>query len=691
MINQSPFLLLDWRIEPDLNRIIKGSRVKKLEPQVMNVLLFLSRHQGHVVTKEQLAQKVWTDLVITENVITRAISNLRKALEDEPTAPRYIETISKSGYRLLPEVRPAEPSSAGNRITIRLKRRPVIIVTAVIVFMALGAFAIRQTFIPQTVQNAYHPRALANMSNSEYWPAISPDGRFVAYSWKGPRDNNWDIYARLIGTETRLRITNNKATDLRPKWSHDGNFVYFLRYENGGSTIYKQSVLGGQEVRITSSPQGSSGDFDVSPDGRWISFNERNDPSSALRITLIGLETGEVKYLSNPINGQNGDIHPRFSPAGKQVAFIREKNPAAMYLFIHDLFSGETRQVSFDPVSINGFDWSKEGKSLVYSCNRSGLYKLWELNTETAQSTVIKAGDDQMVMPRVAATGRIVYAKMNDNVNLWEYDIRKKVAKTWYASNDLDLNLTYSPNDLIASFTKPSEGKFQIWTASNEGEDLKPITQFFGKYLSAPRWSADGEDLFFRGIVGDQSDIFKVNAHGGIPENLTNTSDLDEKTPFISENGSLYYSRFTEGDWGVWEQDLEGESQELISGLNAFAPQLHPDGSKLYFARKDTLGIWSYHLTEEVTTLVVDSFHPMYWGAFTVNSQGLYYFNARNRQFELHDLKTGENTPIFKPTGRIPRMGITLSVSTDQNRLYYSQIDHHDADIMLLEEDNSSL
>lgn len=683
-MSQTHFYLKEWKVEPAINLISRGPIKKKIEPQVMNVLLVLVEHQGEVVSKDFLAKTVWKEVVITENVITRAISSLRKALEDIPGQPIFIETISKSGYRLMVEALRKDNAPGTGSFTIRVKRKPVLWTGSIAIIIALGAFAIRQTLLPQAIQNEYHPHALANMSNAEYWPAISPDGRFVAYAWKGKKDNNWDIYAKLIGTETVLRITDENTTELRPRWSHDGNFIYYIRYEKGSSTIYKKPVTGGQEIRITEAPSFSFGDFDISPDEEWMSFNARPTKDQPLGIKLINLKTGSTQTLTSPTLDFNGDIHPRFSPDGKQLAFIRERNPASMFLFTYDLQIQLLEQVSTDPISINGFDWTNKGQSLVYASDLSGMYKLWELNLETGESIVVKAGDDQLVMPRVAATGRIVYARMTDDVNLWQMDLSAQVATPWLNSNDLELNGSYAPNRDQVCFTKIHDGSYQLWVSDINGEAAVPITRFEGQYLTAPGWSSDGQWIYFQGFQNGQSDIFRVNAQGGIPENLT-SSDSDEHTPYLSHTGNLYFSEKNAGIWRILKMDKDGQtSQEIVN--NAYAPQLDSDENKLFFVKKDTVGLWQMDLSSEEISLLLPYFHPMFWGAYSVSDQGIYHLNAKDKQFEFYDFKTEQSTLIYTPLKRIPRLGNTLSISANGDRLLFSQIDRHDSDIMLLEE-----
>jgi DNA-binding winged helix-turn-helix (wHTH) protein len=64
----------------------------------------LAEHANETVSKEELIRTVWGDAFVTDDVLTRCISELRKALDDDSKQPRVIETIPKRGYRILLEV-----------------------------------------------------------------------------------------------------------------------------------------------------------------------------------------------------------------------------------------------------------------------------------------------------------------------------------------------------------------------------------------------------------------------------------------------------------------------------------------------------------------------------------------------------------------------------------------------------------
>ena len=101
---QSGFRLGDWKVYPQENLLKGPDRECVLEPKVMDVLVLLACRQGDVVSRQQLLDAVWTDVVVGDEVVSRAISVLRTELGDDHTNSRYVKTISKRGYRLIADV-----------------------------------------------------------------------------------------------------------------------------------------------------------------------------------------------------------------------------------------------------------------------------------------------------------------------------------------------------------------------------------------------------------------------------------------------------------------------------------------------------------------------------------------------------------------------------------------------------------
>jgi adenylate cyclase len=108
----------EWLIEPDLNRMTRADRQVVLEPKAIEVLLFLVKHAGDVLSKKEIIKTVWSDTFVSDGVLTYCISELRKAFGDDAKNPQIIQTIPRRGYRLIAQVTetysatPSQPSIA---------------------------------------------------------------------------------------------------------------------------------------------------------------------------------------------------------------------------------------------------------------------------------------------------------------------------------------------------------------------------------------------------------------------------------------------------------------------------------------------------------------------------------------------------------------------------------------------------
>ena len=108
LTSTSPFFIADKLIEPASNSIICAGNTTRVEPKAMQVLALLAANVGQVVTREELEDTVWANVIVGPDALTNSIIKLRKALGDQPKNARFIETIPKTGYRLIAEVREAQ-------------------------------------------------------------------------------------------------------------------------------------------------------------------------------------------------------------------------------------------------------------------------------------------------------------------------------------------------------------------------------------------------------------------------------------------------------------------------------------------------------------------------------------------------------------------------------------------------------
>ncbi|MCB1866940.1 MAG: winged helix-turn-helix domain-containing protein [Chromatiales bacterium] len=139
----------DWDLDPVLNQLRSGDRIKRLEPKAVAVLLELARSPGTVLTRETLIERIWPGLIVSDDVLTQVITKLRRALGDSARAASYVETIPKRGYRLLVPVGQSatggqEPAAESSARTMpgpvaRSRRLHFPALTAIAIVLSIGS------------------------------------------------------------------------------------------------------------------------------------------------------------------------------------------------------------------------------------------------------------------------------------------------------------------------------------------------------------------------------------------------------------------------------------------------------------------------------------------------------------------------------------------------------------------------
>lgn len=118
----------DFLINPDGNEILTRGKTLKLESKTMNLLTLLAENAERTLSKEEIFREIWPDMIVTEDSISRCISQLRKAFSDDPQNPRVIETIPRKGYRIkvpvqFVEQEAGEPVSPERRVAASRRKR----------------------------------------------------------------------------------------------------------------------------------------------------------------------------------------------------------------------------------------------------------------------------------------------------------------------------------------------------------------------------------------------------------------------------------------------------------------------------------------------------------------------------------------------------------------------------------------
>ena len=127
-------------------------------------------------------------------------------------------------------------------------------------------------------------------------PAISPDGKLLAYASDGGGDGSLDIWVRQMAGGQPLRLTSNSADNMEPTFSPDGARIAFYSQREGGG-IYITSALGGEQRLIAKPGRGPR----FSPDGRWLAYYVGAGGGRATKIYLVPSTGGPPRELKTQI------------------------------------------------------------------------------------------------------------------------------------------------------------------------------------------------------------------------------------------------------------------------------------------------------------------------------------------------------------------------------------------------------
>lgn len=641
------FQVGEWFVEPMRNRIRLEDEEVQLEPKVMEVLLCLAKHPGETVPKDQFMEEVWQDTVVTDDVLSRCISQLRKVFDDDPNDPSYIETIRKTGYRLVASVeRPAaadagpspadeaiatSPTAEGENPIQRLLRtitgrletsspggedQWIVVAGGVIqrkwvlgaagLLVALLVFGVGAWVTSTLSAGGDPPRSalpFTSFSGEEFDPALSSAGHQVAFAWRKPDNQNQSIYLMQRGAEQRLQLSPDSTTDWSPTWSPDGRFVAYVQSMNGTHQVSIVPSIGGQPSQVLTHRRRDIQSVAWLPSSsrRALAVSAQRRPHQAFGLSLYFPDTDSVAPLTRPPLWSTGDTDPAPSPDGSRIAFVRGTVQGVENLFVVPASGGPPTAVTTDSTAIDGVAWSADGSHLIYAAEREGVSGLWKVEASGGDPTLIRSASEgtRFGHPTLsAASNRLVYTQRSAQLDVWKLSqpsqYEEFAADPLLSSTREDANPSIAPGGNQIAFVSDRSGTHEVWIAEADGSAPTQLTSLGGPMVHAIRWSPEGERLCFVTRRDGQSDLHLISASGGAPSRLTKASSEDLVPRWSRDGRWVYFSSTRTGHWEAWRTRASADThrvQQVTTG-GAVAAQESRTDSTLYYVRPDTVGIW---------------------------------------------------------------------------------------------------
>src|SRR5579863_5927143 len=265
-----------FELDSSAQNLFLDGRPVKIQPQPLRVLGVLVEHAGQVVTREQLRDQVWGESTFVEfdQGLNYSIRQIRLALRDSAANPTYIETFPKQGYRFIASVTGPEPDEP---------ERPIV-KTGIDLAVDLNPDA------HQAVAKTEPAVVERNRPSRRTWMWVAAGAAILVASSAG-----WMVLGSkspgAAGSIDYSPLTNFADSAVAPALSPDGRMLAFIRGENtfeGPGEVYVKLLPGGDPVQLTHGGTGKEGPVVFSPDGSRIAFTEGNSAGDVWTMPVLG-------------------------------------------------------------------------------------------------------------------------------------------------------------------------------------------------------------------------------------------------------------------------------------------------------------------------------------------------------------------------------------------------------------------
>jgi len=695
---------------------------RKIQDQPFQVLQALVERPGELVTREELQRKIWPEgtFVDFDQSLNRAVNKAREALGDSAENPRYIETMARRGYRFIAPVE-GPPKPVPQPTPQAPPPAPRVRPWGKIAWIAAGVLAAATVGLWLTRGRAPLPPPrlvpLTTFAGSEYYPAFSPDGTHVAFAWDGEKGGNFDIYVKMVGNVTALRLTSGPADDMLPAWSPDGRQIAFFRcpvvtacpvvhwsgwlgvHGRGGGGIYLVSPQGGPERKVSDLSTNSRPSW--TPDGKYLlvakQYDETQPETGDGALFLVPVESeGAARQILAPPRG-TWYRDPAFAPDGRSLAFATctgtELGPSCSLQVVGFeaglVPSGKPRQITGQSGMIFGLAWMPDGSSLIYSGSIVGPdLRLWRVNVRNGKEPerVELAGAGTSYPAIDYKAGWLAFSRNLTHDNIWRLERGGKPAP-FLTSSARDGNPQYSPDGRRIAFGSNRQvANTAVWVANADGTEPAQITNIRSPYSGTPRWSPDGRWLAFDAFEkGTGWDVWVVEASGSSPRRLTH-GPADNAIPSWSRDGSsIYFASKRSGRFEIWRIPAGGGAAVRVTHNGGRVAFESTDGKTLYYTLSDNgaEGLYAKRLPDGEEKQVLKE--RVAWRGFAVFSDGVYYLHQvglSRYEIRFYQFAGGKTTVVGEIEGSLH---YGFAVSPDRKTFLFGKYSDAGADLMLSE------
>jgi serine/threonine protein kinase/Tol biopolymer transport system component len=469
--------------------------------------------------------------------------------------------------------------------TLRRPRISIAVFALAIILVVLMGWGILHWM--KTPAPPFQNMRLTKLTNTgksvRYGSAISPDGKYVAHVVDDFGRQSLVVSYQAAASPPVIVVAPAEARYQGLIFSNDGNYIYYVRTDKDEpDVLYQVPVLGGISRKIKSNV---TSPVTFSRDGTefaFIRFDEIKGEYSLITAKADG--SGEKVLARRDHTDVFSTTGLDWSPDGKMIAVLDGgyTNGFHMRVIGVNLADGKEKTISSRQwFSIMQVRWLKDSSGLILNAADESVspVQVWYLSYPAGEATKItNDSSDYYGISLSADPANLVTVQSNRLKKVWVARSSNPDEAVEVTSGvGLSYGLTWMPDGRLIYSTMAS-GRLDLWSLRSDGTEKRQLTANAGANYH-PAVSPDGRYIFFSSNRTGAFNIWRMDADGNNPKQLTNSGS--DFYPYPSPDGQwiVYQSGGAQtGRPTLWKVSVNGDHPSQITDGNASVPVVSPDG-----------------------------------------------------------------------------------------------------------------